>query len=104
MINKITTPPGEYKTPKKTMVALVNAGFVNAKGVPYSWAYMSKFLRDGIISKKEAEAIVLLELNRTDGVAPRLDLIERFVRYVHRADIKEIKEILQVIKTRIKNK
>jgi hypothetical protein len=86
--------------PKSGMKTLELAGFINIHGLPHSWAYMSKYLMKELITQKETKWLIILEMGREDGTPPRIDLIERFVRYINRADkeetIKKIKEQLKL--------
>lgn len=89
------------KVSRTMMITLQRAGFINKHGLPHSWAYMSKFLQKEYVTKKEAKALVLLEMERGDGKEPRLDLIERLVRYIGRA---EKEDVLGKIKTQLNKK
>ena len=81
---------GLPSVPKAVMHELKRAGFINKYGLPHSWAYMSRFLQQELITKKETKCLIILEMARDDGTAPRIDLIERFVRYASRAEKDEI--------------
>ena len=92
----------EIKTiSKKQLLDLYEPGFMSALNVPYSWAYMSPLLRDGLVTAREAKYLIHLELNRKDGKEPRLDLIERLMRYSNRRNqqqlLKQTHEVIQQI-------
>ena len=77
---------GLPSVPKAVMHELKRAGFINKYGLPHSWAYMSRFLQQELITEKETKCLIILEMERDDGAIPRADLIHRFVRYLSRAE------------------
>jgi hypothetical protein len=75
---------------------LVNAGLINDVKIVYAWSTLNPFLRDGILSEREAMQLVLLELYRSDGMPPRADTINRLLSYLVKIDKKEMKRKILV--------
>jgi hypothetical protein len=88
---------------KKTLLSLYEPGFMSAANVPYSWAYMSDHLKAGFVTEKEVKYLIHLEINRKDGKPPRLDMVERFMRYVNRRNQKDLLELIETTITNITN-
>ena len=75
----------------KACAKLSNAGLLNHSGIVVAWSYLNPFLRDELLSETETKQLILLELFRADGVAPRVDTINRLLNYMTGIDRKELK-------------
>jgi hypothetical protein len=69
---------------------LHDAGLLNHSGIVVAWSSLNPFLRDELLSEKEAKQLILLELFRTDA-PPRVDTINRLLNYMTGIDKRELK-------------
>jgi len=75
---------------------LGNAGLISGGRIVYAWSTLNPFLRDGMLTEKEAMQLVLLELYRADGMPPRADTINRLLSYLVKLDKKDLKRKILV--------
>ncbi len=75
---------------------LGNAGLISGGRIVYAWSTLNPFLRDGMLTEKEAMQLVLLELYRADGMPPRADTINRLLSYLVKLDKKDLKRKIHV--------
>ena len=75
---------------------LINAGLINHARIVFAWSTLNPFLRDGMLSEREAIQLVLLELYRADGMPPRADTINRLLSYLVKIDKKDMKRKILV--------
>jgi len=71
---------------------LESAGFINKDGTVVSYCRMNPAIRDRYMTEVEAKQLIVIELGRADGIAPREDLIARLINYLTTIDKEKTKE------------
>lgn len=73
-------------------ISLAQSGVTDDNSIVVPWVYLNRFLRDRLLTEKESKELVLLELYRSDGEAPRADIVYRLTNYLTSIDREKVRE------------
>jgi len=72
-------------------ISLAQSGATDDNSIVVPWVYLNRFLRDRLLNEKETKELILLELYRADGEAPRTDIVYRLTNYLTNIDREQVK-------------
>lgn len=88
--NRVRLFPEIGVVSRNSKFELQRAGLLNPDDTVVAWVRLNPKVRDRVLTETQARQLIVLEIGRTDGTAPRVDILRRLTGYLTKLDVEDL--------------